>query len=626
MLNYTLKTNSDYGKCEYINNSVQFVAKENSSDAKWNLEVCFSYWEDDAYIFSPACLYNGNRFPKNGRSWYSPCYMSNEMGENAKEYINNLPALNEDGSGMVEVTSGDMATPCIAVYFGKAKKAMFVFFEQAVKGKNIGLRVEDKKFTLQYPSNRLNQYRMREYKGEFSGICTIQGEGKESGVPVFAGEQVCSNIKIQEIDCESLLEFYAWFFKNRKTLLSGERAKTNYDKALWDTMENHFNLDNWSGEYFGGIDKAWQSGWFSGIMTAFAFKKLGNSLSKERAEKTLDFIPTAVAPSNFFYSKIKDGKIENDRDSAACKKGYEKMQNAHLVRRSGEMLYFLLKHFELEKPNETLTSIAKNCADEFVKLFDKHGTFGQYVNVLTGEMMISLSACGAIVVGSLAKAYEYFNDKKYLQTAEKAGQYYYDNFVKKGYTNGGPSDVLCAPDSESSYGMLEGFVCLYQATKDKKWLNYAMDSAHLFSSWVMSYKYEWVTECEFKKQNINTVGSIFASVQNKHSAPGICTSSGDALYRLYKYTGNAEYLELLKDIVYFIPQCVSTEDKPLYAKGFVHGDEQGRLKNGYVCERVNTSDWEGSDWIGSVWNGSCWCEVSLILTFADLMDKEEFKN
>jgi hypothetical protein len=105
----------------------------------------------------------------------------------------------------------------------------------------------------------------------------------------------------------------------------------------------------------------------------------------------------------------------------------------------------------------------------------------------------------------------------------------------------------------------------------------------------------------------------------------VCSSDLDAIFRLYKYTGERAYLELIKDIAYFIPQCVSTPEKPIYAWNFPHGDERGRLKDGYICERVNTSDWEGEEWIGSVWNGSCWCEFSLALTFAELMDKEEFK-
>ena len=48
---------------------------------------------------------------------------------------------------------------------------------------------------------------------------------------------------------------------------------------------------------------------------------------------------------------------------------------------------------------------------------------------------------------------------------------------------------------------------------------------------------------------MKTVGCVFANLQNKHAAPGICTLSGMALWKLYRWTGNDAYLELLRDIV-----------------------------------------------------------------------------
>ena len=141
----------------------------------------------------------------------------------------------------------------------------------------------------------------------------------------------------------------------------------------------------------------------------------------------------------------------------------------------------------------------------------------------------------------------------------------------------------------------------------------------------MTYAYKFPKCCEFDLQKINTTGSVFANVQNKHSAPGICTFSGDALYRLYRYTGDARYLELIKDIAYFIPQCVSTPWKPIYDWDHMHGEEEGRLLDGYICERVNTSDWEMQPYIGGVFNVSCWCETSLILSFVELMHLPEMQ-
>ena len=164
---------------------------------------------------------------------------------------------------------------------------------------------------------------------------------------------------------------------------------------------------------------------------------------------------------------------------------------------------------------------------------------------------------------------------------------------------------------------------LYEAAGDKKWLEYAKMATHLLSSWVMTYNFKFPENTEFDILGIETVGSVFANIQNKHSAPGLCTFSGDAIYKLYKFTGNKEYLELIKDIAYFMPQCVSTDEHPIYDWDHKHGDPEGRLPNGYICERVNTSDWEYDKCVGGVFNVSCWCETSILLTFLELMDKPE---
>ena len=115
---------------------------------------------------------------------------------------------------------------------------------------------------------------------------------------------------------------------------------------------------------------------------------------------------------------------------------------------------------------------------------------------------------------------------------------------------------------------------------------------------------------------------MFANAQNKHSAPSLCTASGDAIYKIYKYTNNEKYLELLKDIVSFIPQCVSTDEKPIHS----WGNNPKKLENGWICERVNTSDWEGPLCVGGVFYGSCWCETSLLLTYSDLIYNEEIRK
>ena len=112
---------------------------------------------------------------------------------------------------------------------------------------------------------------------------------------------------------------------------------------------------------------------------------------------------------------------------------------------------------------------------------------------------------------------------------------------------------------------------------------------------------------------------MFANIQNKHASPGICTLSGDSILKLYRYTKKEAYLELIKDIAYFIPQCVATDARPIYSWSTV----PEKLTEGFICERVNTSDWQTAQCVGGVFNHSCWPETSLILSFAELMTQEE---
>ncbi len=127
------------------------------------------------------------------------------------------------------------------------------------------------------------------------------------------------------------------------------------------------------------------------------------------------------------------------------------------------------------------------------------------------------------------------------------------------------------------------------------------------------YDFSWPQGAEFGRLNMSTLGTVFANVQNKHSAPGICTLSGDTLFKLYRATGNSVYLELMRDIAHSLPQYVSRRDRA------IRSSEGGReLPSGWVNERVNLSDWEGEAMVGGVFYGSCWSEVSVMLTYAEI--------
>jgi hypothetical protein len=604
-MKYNLELYSDNGTLTYSDSVLTFIAESDSDNAQYGMKFDFSDWEDDAYIFMPACAYNGNRFKKLYVK-YPPMYTEDTMGINPEPIITDLPALNPDGSGSIEVTSGDLATPLIAVYYRHKKEAIFIFTEQECKDKNIGYTVENGKIEIKFPTMRSVSYRMAR-TNEPSG---------DTGIFVKKGEKISSRVIINSIPCQTLMDFYQYFFENRKLLLDHKPCENMYTDELWNIMEEHLNRDNYTGEYyFVGKAGVWQCGWVGGSLATAPLFKLGTQNSKKRCENTLDFMSKNVSKFGFFYSPISLNG-ENTFDGG----GKPNMPNAMLTRKNGDALCYLIKNFELTKPRKNWIKAAKNCADAFIKVYDRYGELGHFINIETGEMLAGGTASGATVITALLRAGVYFGEKRYIDVAKALGEDYYRRFVEKGLIYGGPRETLCAPDSESSYAMLEALISLYELDNDEKWLSYAKDALHIFSSYVMSYTYRFPLGCEFARLNINTVGSVFASVQNKHSSPGIATSSGEAIYKVYKYTKNEKYLELLRDIVRFIPQCVSTEEKPIYAR------DNSALLPGWICERVNTSDWENYDCIGTVFNVPCWPQTSLMLSFSELIADEKINS
>ena len=51
-----------------------------------------------------------------------------------------------------------------------------------------------------------------------------------------------------------------------------------------------------------------------------------------------------------------------------------------------------------------------------------------------------------------------------------------------------------------------------------------------------------------------------------------------------------------------------------------------KLPEGYICERVNMSDWESKACVGGVFCVSGWPETSLMLSFSELMGHEEMRE
>ncbi len=574
----------------------------------------------DNYVFIPACCYAGNQFQVRNYG-YPPMFRLSDAALDIPNTISDVPRLELDGSGKIEVTTGDAATPCVGVFSATEKRGILVFTIQEIDGKNIGLAYEEGVIRLTWPAKREKIYRMcRTFENKTPWV------DEPADIPY----------KVLDFPCESLAAFFRVFFENRKIMgMDDTRPEVMPFDRQFEIQRDKFNAMNWNeklGLYMVGTDcshfQVWQPGWTGGSLSGYPLMKLGGELEAERQIKTLEFLFNSQCESGLFPGIVNaNGEIFGDGF------GVEGTDNWHLIRKSSDVLYFLFKHFTLMKERgmeipKNFIEGAKKTADAFVKLFETYGQFGHFIDHHTGEICVGGSTSAGIAPAGLAEAYRFFGDPAYLRVAEAGAEYFYQKFLSKGYTTGGPGEMLQCVDSESAFGLLESYVVLYDVTGDAKWLEYAKENAHYCASWVVSYNYRFPATSEFGRHDMKTVGSVFANLQNKHSAPGICTLSGDSLLKLWRWTKDPLYLELIEDIALTIGQYISTDEKPIHDwelshREWVAGDtaamEYRRLPQGFINERVNMSDWE-DDWrVGGVFHGSCWSETSNLLALAEVI-------
>lgn len=556
------------------------------------------------FIFMPACCYAGNQF-KVIKKKYPPMFLPEEASVDMDTVITDVPRLNEDGSGRIEVTTGDVAVPCIGVFSKERQKGFLVFTVQEIQGQNLGLAYEQGKMIITYPAKRTEVYmRFRMW------------ENKDEAKDAYKYEEVEIPYRFLEFDCADIEHFYEVFFENRKIMgMNCGLPQVLSKEEQFRIQVEKFNQHNWheKGEFYttgvsGNKYDTWQPGWVGGGMLTYAFLKMGGPLEKARSVKTLQHLFKFQGKSGLFY-----GGCDNDLVKYGDGFNTPGTDDWCLLRKSADVLFFVLRQFELlEEVPAVMSEGIRKCADAFVKLWTDYGQLGQFVDAESGKIVVGGSASAAIAPAGLVLAYRYFEDITYLQAAKEIAEYYYNCFVRKGYTTGGPGEILQCPDSESAFGLLESCVWLYEETKEERFLEFAQNTAYLCSSWVVSYNYKFPAESEFGRLDMKTVGSVIANIQNKHSAPGICTLSGTSLRKLYEWTGKKKFLEMYREITETISQYMSTEERP------VHAMDGRALPPGFMCERVNMSDWESQSWVGGLFYGSCWCEVSNLLVLAEM--------
>ncbi len=591
--------------------SLSFSLEEGRAEQIGIALICrLEEWKKPNYVLMPGAVYNGNRFPVYPCPYPPFRYGDTEREKDNPEMITDIPHLGTSG-GKMQFHAGDMTEPVVGVFC--AGKGFLLQTGQQFGEYETGISLletdTNMEIAFSVPCVKENKYRITK--------CGYPSDDRAA--TLTKGQFLKVAVKTCEFECTGIQNLFDTLFRMRNEWNQGNYADKRFPFGnCEELLEEKFNRTDWEEKYgyysMGprpGYERAWILGWPGMMMYPMLLN--GSPLTRQRALKNIDYIlEVTQAPTGFFYASA--GGRECFGDSFA----HREWKNWGLIRRNADALFYLAKCLmvirEKHFPYDTarLEGGIRRCADAFVTLYQKKGQLGQFVDVDSGEILIPDTSSAALAAGALVLCGLIFKQSIYGKTAEQMADYYYTHYVQKGITNGGPGEILQAPDSESAYSMTASFVTLYQVTKKIVWLDRAGEMAKQFATWCMPYNYRFPENSEFGQLGMKTVGTVFANVQNKHSAPGICTHSGIELLQLYRYTGDSRYLQLISEIAGTIPQYLSRKERPIKAR------EGKVLPPGWMHERVNTSDWEGTENIGTVGYGNCWCSVSLMMTCAEL--------
>ncbi len=574
----------------------------------------FSKWSRDNYVMVPAIVYNGNRYTSIGNG-YNPPY-TKEMYYNPKVplTISNNPrlAVEKGKASELELQTGNAATPAMCFYSPSAKQGFIVLTEQQSKFGNHGLSILENaahscRFAITSPAMR----------NQAPGFGDFHSSGDKA--PDWkAGDELSLHFRLYVFEAKGIPDLLSKFMQVRKdvTALNEPRNQlpmSQLMKLATAICSNNFAELPVGSYYLPENNKDFQLGWVSGMMNSYPMLALNDEKERKRVAAELDFVVNKLqGKSGYFY-----GGITAKGELRPEKMHPEFPELQAMVRKNSDALLWLMKHLMLFRAQghgdmikPAWESAAKRLAEAFSKTWKAHGEFGQYVAPETGEIAVYNSTAGAIAPAGLAIASDYFKNPGWLQVAKESANFYYERDIKKqGLTGGDCGDISMDANSESAFGFLESLMALYHYTGDKNWLQKAQVQAALCATWALSYDPVFPANSQIGKLQCHMAGAVWASIQNKHAAPGICTASGDYLFKLYRATGNRLYADLIRDIQHAQAEAVNIPPNHITTNNLV----------GSSMERIQPSDAEGKGSIGNFINTrNSWTETNGMLMALEL--------
>ena len=205
----------------------------------------------------------------------------------------------------------------------------------------------------------------------------------------------------------------------------------------------------------------------------------------------------------------------------------------------------IMKKHGINKPE--WLSYCKKYADWLVRNQEKDGSFYLRYDWRTGKPTHDSKYTTTNIIRFLIELYSVTQNKRYLDTALKAGEFSYD-FIHHDYLYvGGVIDNPNVKDRESGQMAIYAFLALYDVTGDAKWKEAAIQAARYTETFMFAYHVPMAindTLTDFPK-DVSIVGQTLIATGHSAIDNGLAFSSFQ-YYRLYLMTGDTHFLEMAK--------------------------------------------------------------------------------
>lgn len=218
-------------------------------------------------------------------------------------------------------------------------------------------------------------------------------------------------------------------------------------------------------------------------------------------------------------------------------------------------MYTMLKEHGIDKPK--FRDFAVKLCDFFTENYSPLYGFGKSWTV-DGKCVMERGSIGGFMLLGMLETYRVTKDRKYLETALRASDFYYNRDLDKFICSAGALDCQSI-DKETAYPFILAEIMLYEETGDDKHLTRAKKAAYYFFSWAFHYNVLYPKESEFTEYGYSTKGGTSVSTEH-HTIDSWGSAAVTPFMLLAHYTKDDRWAKRAKAMWANAIQGIASED------------------------------------------------------------------